>query len=264
MRQFGRMFGRKLLTAVTVLAAVSALSAMTALTAFAGEWIQDGSRRWFQNSDGSYPKSGMYTIGEDRYIFDSYGYVVENQWVELADDNWYYCLPGGEVARNMWISGTYYVGSNGAMLKDTMTPDGYYVDGEGKYVAGAEEEYQGGGDYWFIDGDYDNRDQTGYWDTHRVDCHINMVNSGAVCHMDFGLYDITGTGYSLYDKQNPNGDSLYCWTDDGYHWNCTSTIRDESFTMEYNGTDTIVLNWRQTTWGGGKLVFKRQSGGGAG
>ena len=31
-----------------------------------------------------------------------------------------------------------------------------------------------------------------------------------------------------------------------------------------NGTDTIVLNWRQTTWGGGKLVFKRQSGGGAG
>ena len=35
--------------------------------------------------------------------------------------------------KNKWI-GNYYVGVDGTMLKNTITPDGYYVGADGKYV----------------------------------------------------------------------------------------------------------------------------------
>lgn len=76
-----------------------------------GKWILDGSKWWFKNPDGSYPKSAWEKIKEKWYYFDDEGYMKENSWV-----------------------GKYYVGKDGAMLVSTTTPDGKMVDEKGKLI----------------------------------------------------------------------------------------------------------------------------------
>lgn len=108
---------------------------VSANNAFAG-WQSSGGRWWYQNDDGSYLNGALYGIDGTMYAFDENGYMLENQWVELTDGNWVYCMNGGAIAKNQWIDGQYYVGSDGLMLKDTHTPDGYYVGSDGKWISG--------------------------------------------------------------------------------------------------------------------------------
>lgn len=76
------------------LALTFTISSLWSMTALAGEWKSDSSGWWYQNDDGSYPKE---------------------QWQEI----------GGQY---------YYFKSDGYMLADSMTPDGYYVDTTGAWV----------------------------------------------------------------------------------------------------------------------------------
>ncbi len=123
---------------LAAIAAAAAISAVMAFSAMAGEWIRGAGGWWFQNSDGSYPAGGIYTIENKNYAFDEYGYMVENAWYQSPDTGrWYYALGSGELATNQWIGNDYYVGSTGAMMTDTWTPDGYYVGSDGKWVEGA-------------------------------------------------------------------------------------------------------------------------------
>lgn len=46
--------------------------------------------------------------------------------------NWYYEYDNGQKARNIWI-GNYYVGNEGWMCRDEITPDGYYVNTDGSW-----------------------------------------------------------------------------------------------------------------------------------
>lgn len=57
---------------------------------------------------------------------------VLDGWVEENGEYYYY--ENGEKTVNQWIDDTYYVGEDGIMLKDTITPDGYMVDENGRYV----------------------------------------------------------------------------------------------------------------------------------
>jgi len=77
-------------------------------------WKQDAAGWWYQNADGSYPA---------------------NAWKQV-NGKWYYFEANGYIAANKWINGTYYVGSDGAMLTNTTTPQdnadaGFWVDDEG-------------------------------------------------------------------------------------------------------------------------------------
>ena len=65
------------------------------------------------------------------------GYLLESQWTKLSDGNWYYCLPGGYVAKNQWV-GDYYVGWNGAMVTNTWVGD-YFVGADGKWNPNAKK-----------------------------------------------------------------------------------------------------------------------------
>ena len=76
-------------------------------------WKQDNIGWWYQNADGSYPT---------------------NTWKEISGA-WYYFEGNGYMAANKWI-GNYYVGSNGAMLTNTTTPDGYQVGSDGAWIQG--------------------------------------------------------------------------------------------------------------------------------
>lgn len=74
------------------------------------------------------PKNGW----EGDYYYKN-GSLVKNQWVEYGKD-WYYCGPSGAILKNQWIDKTYYVDSEGKMLRNTTTPDGNRVDADGRYI----------------------------------------------------------------------------------------------------------------------------------
>ncbi len=73
-----------------------------------GGWHEDETGKWYQYTTGDIPKSEWRQIEDYWYYFNESGYMVTDQWVDR-----------------------YYVGSDGRMLTDTITPDGYYVDETG-------------------------------------------------------------------------------------------------------------------------------------
>ena len=103
------------------------------LTVFAGEWKKDSAGWWYQNSDGSYLRSGKYSLGGQDYVFDDSGYMAAGRWCS-AGGAWYYCDESGAVQKNRWI-GDYYVGADGAMAVNTWI-GAYYVGADGRWVQG--------------------------------------------------------------------------------------------------------------------------------
>ena len=67
-------------------------------------WKQNDIGWWYRQVDGTYPSDSWKNINKKWYYFNDNGYMVENSWVE-----------------------NYYLGSDGAMLVNTITPDGHYV-----------------------------------------------------------------------------------------------------------------------------------------
>lgn len=49
---------------------------------------------------------------------------------EQKDGRWYYYDGQGKMLKDTWV-GNYYVGTDGAMMTDTLTPGGYWLDGTG-------------------------------------------------------------------------------------------------------------------------------------
>ena len=91
-------------------------SAGSAVSPTEGAWLKDAVGYWWCNPDKTYPVNSWKLIGGKWYYFNEHGYCMENAWI-LTDNQYYYC------------------GQDGAMLTDTVTPDGYYVDGNGVWVS---------------------------------------------------------------------------------------------------------------------------------
>ena len=113
--------GHPLRTCILVLLLVGSFgSVLRGHNARAGStWIHNGSGWWYQHTDGSYPAGAWEKIDGSYYYFEGSGYMVSNCWI-----------------------GNYYLGANGAMLKNTTTPDGYQVDQNGKWIPNAPETPQ--------------------------------------------------------------------------------------------------------------------------
>lgn len=65
------------------------------------------------------------------YYMDNSG-EMQTDWKEISNA-WYYFNADGVMQENRWV-GDYYLGSSGAMLVNTTTPDGYRVDASGKWI----------------------------------------------------------------------------------------------------------------------------------
>lgn len=80
---------------------------------FAAGWQQDRVGWWYSKNSGGYYRnewlldnnSGLY------YYFDNAGYMVSGRWI-----------------------GNYYLGKDGAMITNAVTPDGYYVGTDGAWI----------------------------------------------------------------------------------------------------------------------------------
>lgn len=100
---------KKSIVFATVLA--MSLSFSAAFVSLAGQWQQDSTGWWYQEDNNNYPV---------------------NSWKEL-DGKWYYFNQDGYMVSNTWI-GNYYLGSDGAMLTNITTPDGYNVGPDGAWI----------------------------------------------------------------------------------------------------------------------------------
>ena len=101
-------------------------------------WKKDAKGRWYQNSDGSYPKNQWKKIKGDWYHFDTSGYM-QTGWLKI-DNIWYYFKTSGAMAKDEWVD-------NGKSYVDA---DGKYVPGKKKYTEGWKKNAKG---WWYQEKD---------------------------------------------------------------------------------------------------------------
>lgn len=96
------------------------------------EWVYDNNygAYYYLTGEGSYARSSW--VGN--YYLKANGKMAKSEWIYDRNYRAYYYLTGeGSYARNTWI-GDYYLKSNGKMAVSERTPDGYRVDGSGKWI----------------------------------------------------------------------------------------------------------------------------------
>lgn len=94
---------------------MSVIIAMSStIVSFAGEWMQDSVGWFYQNDDGSYVKNDWLTLNEEKYHFDSNGYM-QTGLIEVNGIK-------------------YYLYTDGRLIYNWNTPEGYRVDNEGRVL----------------------------------------------------------------------------------------------------------------------------------
>ena len=96
------------------------------------EWIYDKnySSYYYLTSEGSYARNTW--VGD--YYLKSNGEMAKAEWIYDSNySSYYYLTSEGSYAHGTWV-GDYYLKSNGKMAVNERTPDGYQVDGSGKWI----------------------------------------------------------------------------------------------------------------------------------
>ena len=96
------------------------------------EWIYDNNYQsyYYLTAEGSYARNAW----AGSYYLKSDGKMAKSEWIyDNSYQSYYYLTSEGSYARNTWV-GDYYLKSNGKMAVNERTPDGYQVDGSGKWV----------------------------------------------------------------------------------------------------------------------------------
>ena len=137
---------RKQTKLVAVLSAAALLAVGASMTSFAG---------WEKDEDGIW------------HYYDSDDEMVEDEW-RKDGSKWFYLDEDGNMATDTWVDDEYYVGSDGAMLKnawikttadeDVSDPDDdgdhwYYFDNKGKKVTSDDKKINGKTYYFDEDGE---------------------------------------------------------------------------------------------------------------
>lgn len=158
---------KKYLKGLVTLGILAGLTAGSCTTAFAmpgviGQWELAGQRWKYKLPDGSYLKNKE--SGESAPLFaafflypdsDMLLYFVDDLSPYFSDDNpldhtgwrcdengWWY-VENGACLKDQWKqSGDYwfYFGPDGYLLWDTTTPDGYQVNGQGRWTVDGVEQ----------------------------------------------------------------------------------------------------------------------------
>lgn len=106
------------------------------------------------------PEVRKYLINVDGSDAGAYNGTITSGWVDEADGTRRYRKPDGSYVSNGWLNvddELYYMDANGVMLKDTITPDGVYVNANGErtsYIPGW---------YWDSEGFWRYIQKNGYY-----------------------------------------------------------------------------------------------------
>lgn len=100
-------------------------------------WIQRNGVWAYREANGALVRNARREINGKQYWFDENGNMLEG-WRQDGSGAWYYLTPGqGALQTNTWLlykNQWYYLGSDGKMLTDSKTPDGYLVNKEGIWI----------------------------------------------------------------------------------------------------------------------------------
>ena len=100
-------------------------------------WLQRNGVWVYREANGELVKNARREINGAQYWFDADGNMKEG-WQQDSTGAWYYLTPGqGALQQNCWLqyrNQWYYLGSDGKMLTDSRTPDGYRVNREGVWI----------------------------------------------------------------------------------------------------------------------------------
>ena len=196
----------------------AALSAALTVPAYAGVWREDGRGWWYDNQDGTWLSDGWH-------------------WIDGNNDGTAEC---------------YYFGNDGYLLVNTVTPDGYQVNGAGQWTDGGavvtmsrdeaegRDESQATRPYAWMNGLYkadDGRMITldaaggntvsaamyGYsedgWNTSYVAGQVNEDLHAIIIYNEYGYYriNIDGEATSLYVQTYDSADNFVgSWFDGEY------------------------------------------------
>ena len=164
-------------------------------------------------------------------------------WRQAADGRWWFQCTDGTYPSNGWSMIDdiyYYFDSDGWMLANTITPDGYYVDASGAWVntKGITGDPTRSSKYRFLNFDQDHYSQEGgVWSRTKGWTYTKPDGSEAI-----GWTLIDGD-YHYFDE---NGwMHLDCLTPDGYVvdengvWNqgAGRMTEDEFYIWRYSGQD---------------------------
>ena len=177
---------------------------------------------YYLDQDGKYVRNAFTPDG---YYCGSYGAYVTNCWVKV-NGKYYYMNAAGTVTKNAWI-GSYYLGSDGAMLTNTYTPDGYYVGSDGLWTPA--KWIQSGNKWWYrhSDGSYTTNDfeeignQRYYFDSNGYMVTGWQCISGQWYYFDSNGFYQTGEHFinGEYYYFNNQGIMQTGYAEDGWEYN---------------------------------------------
>ncbi|MBT9774990.1 D-alanyl-D-alanine carboxypeptidase [Clostridium sp. MCC353] len=99
-------------------------------------WQQDHTGWYYIKEDGSKAANEWLTLENITYWFDSNQYMATG-WRQYNNGAWYYFKPSGAMASSYWQKDGdlwFYLGADGVMMKNTVTPDGYHLDDRGVWI----------------------------------------------------------------------------------------------------------------------------------
>lgn len=124
-----------------------------------------------------------YLINVDGSDAGAYNGTITPGWQTEADGSQKYLKPDGTYVTGGWLTldeDHYYMDENGVMLRDTITPDGYYVTAEGKRVSYLPGWYQDGDKWRYIQKNGYYLANTWYEDTDGKWYYFNLAAVMAV------------------------------------------------------------------------------------
>lgn len=124
--------------------ALSILMMSNPLTIYAGSWNYKGGQWTYKNDNKSNAKGWLKSNGKWYYLDPITG-VMKSGWL-FNNGKWYFLdtnpSSGAMLTGWQWIDGyCYYFSTSGDMLAGTITPDGYYVNTDGRYVERGKVAY---------------------------------------------------------------------------------------------------------------------------
>ena len=97
------------------------------------KWIQSGNKWWYRHSDGSYTTNDFEVIGNQRYYFDSNGYMVTG-WQCISGQWYYFDSNGFYQTGEHFINGEYYYFNNQGIMQTGYAEDGWEYNSSGQRI----------------------------------------------------------------------------------------------------------------------------------
>ena len=118
-----------------------------------------------------------YLINSDTSDAGAYNDTVTPGWQKEEDGSEKYLKPDGTYVTNGWLQlddKKYYMDENGVKLKDTVTPDGFYVNADGEKVSYMPGWYKDGDNWRYIQKNGYYKANSWYQDTDGKYYYFNM------------------------------------------------------------------------------------------